>query len=330
MNHMPENACVFLDRLSLDLGDLDLSAIENMTHFRSYDSTTPQQVVERTSDAEIIIVNKVVLNEALLRQLPRLKLICVIATGINNIDLAVANELGIKVCNVKDYSAAAVSQHVFMLILALYTNFTSYQNDIQKGEWQAQDQFCLLSHPIFELKGKTLGIIGYGHIARAVHRIALAFEMKVIIAQSLSVNAEPSTDRVSLTELLKQSDIVTIHCPLTELSRNLIAAAQFRQMKNSALLINTARGGIVNEQDLIEALTSGEIAGAGIDSIAEEPPSPSNPIMQQQLPQLIVTPHNAWGAVEARQRLVDGTAANIESFLDGKLDQPDQIQSLTA
>ncbi len=320
--------CVFLDRLSLDLQDLDLSPLQRLTQFRSYDSSTQEQILEHARDAEIIVVNKVILAKNTLRQLHRLKLICVIATGTNNVDLKVANELGIKVCNVKDYSAAAVSQHVFMLILALYTHFLSYQQDIRRGKWQAQDQFCLLNHPIHELKGKTLGIIGYGHIAKAVQKIALAFEMQVYIAQSLTGAAQQSADRLPLSKILKQSDVISIHCPLTDLSRNLIAAAQFKQMKNTAILINTARGGIVNEQDLIEALINGEIAGAGIDSIQQEPPSPTDPMLQQQLPQLIVTPHNAWGAVEARQRLVDRTADNITAYLDGQLDQPGQIQSL--
>lgn len=320
--------CVFLDRLSLDLQDLDLSPIQRLTQFRSYDSSTPEQILEHARDAEIIIVNKVVLAENTLRQLHRLKLICVIATGTNNVDLKIANELGIKVCNVKDYSAAAVSQHVFMLILALYTHFLTYQQDIKQGKWQAQDQFCLLSHPIHELKSKTLGIIGYGHIAKAVQRIALAFGMQVNIAESLTGSHQQSTDRLPLSEILEQSDVISVHCPLTDLSRNLIAAPQFKQMKNTAILINTARGGIVNEQDLVEALINGEIAGAGIDSIQQEPPSPTDLIMQQQLPQLIITPHNAWGAVEARQRLVDRTADNITAYLNGQLDQPGQIQSL--
>jgi glycerate dehydrogenase len=324
--------CVFLDRLSLDLDDLDFSSIEQTTCFKAFDRSTQDQVVERCRDAEIVIVNKVVLNETSLRQLTSTKLVCVIATGTNNVDIKVANQLGIKVCNVKDYSAAAVSQHVFMLMLALYTQFQQYQHDMHQGKWQAQDQFCLLNHPIRELKGKTLGIIGYGHIAKAVEKIARAFEMNVLIAQSLATRPELSPDRTPFEEVLKQSDVVTLHCPLSELTRNLISAKQFKWMKNTAILINAARGGIVNEADLIEALQQKEIAGAALDSIQQEPPTADNPIIQQQakLPQLIVTPHNAWGAVEARQRLVDGTFANIQAFLSKTLDQPGQIQSLTA
>jgi glycerate dehydrogenase len=321
---------VFLDRLSIDLNDLDFSAIQTVSKFTAYGRTTQDQIIQRAQDAEIVIVNKVILNEAILKQLPKLKLICVIATGTNNIDIKAANHLGIKVCNVKDYSAAAVSQHVFMLILALYTRFMDYQADIKQGKWQSQDQFCLLNHPIRELKGKTIGLIGYGHIARAVEKIALAFDMKVIIAQSLTTPQQLSSGRLPLKEVLVQSDIVSLHCPLSDLSRNLISAQQFTWMKNSAILINAARGGIVNEADLIEALKNEQIAGAAIDSIEQEPPSPANPIMQAQLAQLIITPHNAWGAVEARQRLVDSTLANINAYIDNSLDQQGQIQSLFA
>ncbi len=321
-------SCIFLDRLSIDLGDLDFSAIEGLTLYIAYNQSSRHQILERLRDAEIVIVNKVRLDEDILSQLSKLKLICVIATGTNNIDIAVANRLGIKVCNVKDYSAAAVSQHVFMLTLALYTRFLDYQSDIRQGKWQSQDQFCLLNHPIRELKGKTIGLIGYGHIAKAVEKIALAFDMKVIIAQSLTTSQHQHADRLPLKELLMQSDIVSLHCPLTDLSRNLISAQQFEWMKSSAILINAARGGIVNEADLIDALKSGQIAGAAVDSIEEEPPSPANPIIQAQLPNLIITPHNAWGAVEARQRLVDNTFANIRAYLDNTLDQEGQIQSI--
>jgi glycerate dehydrogenase len=330
MTNLQRAKCVFLDRDSIDLNDLDFGEIEALTQFSSFGHTAPEQVVQHSQDAEIIIVNKVVLNEQTLNALPLLKFIGVIATGTNNIDIAAASRLGIKVCNVKDYSASAVSQHVFMLILALYTRFREYQQDITQGKWQAQDQFCLLSHPIQELQGKTIGLIGYGHIARAVERIALAFGMRVLIAQSLSHQQSASTDRVPLQELLKESDVISLHCPLSDQSKNLIGAEQFAMMKNTAIIINAARGGIINEADLLHALESGEIAGAGIDSLVTEPPTPSDPMIQARLPQLIITPHNAWGAVEARQRLVNGTADNIRAYLDNTLDQDGQIQSLTA
>ncbi len=308
--------CVFLDRASIDLDDLDLSAIEQSCDLVSHASSDTDQLLDKCRDAEIIIVNKVKLQREQLTALPRLKLICVIATGTNNVDLAAAADCGIAVCNVRDYAAASVSQHVLMLILALTTHFLQYQRDIQQGAWQNQDQFCLLTYPMQELQGKTIGLIGYGHIAHAVEKLALAFGMQVLIGQSLNPAAAAQPDRVDLDQLYQQSDIISVHCPLTEQSRNLITRREFQMMQPSAIVINAARGGIVNEDDLIEALRSGLIGGAGIDCLTEEPPPADHPMISAQLPQLIVTPHNAWGTIQARQRLVDGTAANIQDYLN--------------
>ncbi len=320
---MPQRtAAVFLDWQSIDCDDLDLSAMRSLVDLTVLDRCTSDQVPAAAADAEIIIVNKVVLDRATLSQLPRLKLICVIATGTNNIDIPAAVEMGIKVCNVSDYAAASVSQHVFMLILALYSNFLPYQSDVGKGLWQVQTQFCLLTHPMRELAGKTIGLIGYGHIAKAVHRVAEAFGLKVIIANSLSAPTTPKAGRLPLKQLLQQADIVSLHCPLSDLSRNLIAAEQFSWMKSDAIIINAARGGIVNETDLLDALRSGQIGGAGVDCLQVEPPRANDPMINAQLPNLIITPHNAWGSIEARQRLVDGTTSNIEAHLHGRLDTP--------
>lgn len=313
MNTAPE--CVFLDRQSIDCDDLDLSAIESSTRFRDFDHCDANEVIAKARNAEIIIVNKVQLGRPHLAQLSALKLICVIATGTNNIDLEAATEFGIEVKNVKDYAAASVSQHVFMLILSLTTRFLEYQQDIRKGAWQAQDQFCLLTYPMQELKGKTLGLIGHGHIAEAVEKIAQAFGMTVIISESLREGQEPQQDRVPLKQLLSTSDVISIHCPLTDRTKDLIASPQLEMMKPEALLINTARGGIINEADLLKALEARQIGGAGIDCLSNEPPSASDPMIQANLAQLIITPHNAWGTLQARQRLVDGTAKNIQHYL---------------
>jgi glycerate dehydrogenase len=256
------------------------------------------------------------------------QLLCVIATGTNNVDIPAASELGIRVCNVQDYAAAAVSQHVFMLILALYTRFLDYQRDMAADAWQAQNQFCLLNHPIRELAGKTLGLIGYGHIARAVESVARAFGLRVIVANSLATADAPQSGRLPLEQLLQQADIVSLHCPLSDLSRNLIAREQFALMKNEALIINTARGGIINEADLLDALKTGQIGGAGIDCLATEPPRHNDPMINARLPNLIITPHNAWGTIEARQRLVDGTCNNIAALIEDKLDTPGHPASL--
>ena len=308
--------CVFLDRASIDLDDLDLSQIEQSTELVSHAGCSADEVLDKCRDAEIIIVNKVRLQREHFTALPRLRLVCVIATGTNNVDLGAASESGVVVCNVRDYAAASVSQHVMMLILALTGHFLQYQRDIHQGAWQNQDQFCLLTYPMQELQGKTIGLIGYGHIAHAVEKLALAFGMQVLIGQSLNPASANQPDRVELDELYRQSDIISVHCPLTEQSRNLITRREFDLMKPSAMVINAARGGIINETDLIAALQGGQIAGAGIDCLTEEPPSADHPLITAELPQLIITPHNAWGTIQARQRLVDGTARNIQDYLD--------------
>ena len=312
---MNKPRCVFLDRDSIDCGDLVFSDLENVTNLETHASCRGEEVAEKAANAEIVIVNKVVLGKSQFEKLPQLKLICVIATGTNNIDLDAASQHGITVCNVRDYAAASVSQHVFMLVLALSTRFLEYQDDINAGAWQAQDQFCLLTHPMQELKGKTLGLVGYGHIARAVEAIALAFGMRVLISESINHGGPVREGRTDFNEIIKQSDVISLHCPLTDQTRNLISQRELQQMKPSAILINTARGGIINEADLLDALRGGEIAGAGIDCLVKEPPDPSDPMITAQLKQLIVTPHNAWGTLQARQRLLDGTVQNIRDFL---------------
>ena len=310
--------CRFLDRASLDRGDMDFAAIEALVRFESFDRTDPEQLVDHAADADILIVNKVLLGKEELAALPRLRLICVIATGVNNIDLDAARDIGLPVVNVRDYAAASVSQHAFLLMLALSTRFLDYRKDLDNGRWQAQEQFCLLDHPIRELSGKTLGLVGYGHIARAVERIARAFGMEVLVSRSLRPDAPEQPGRVSLDDLLKKSDIVSLHCPLSDYSRGLIGREQLKAMKEDALLINTARGGIIDETALLEALQGNEIGGAGLDCLEQEPPPPDHPLLKARLPNLILTPHNAWGAREARQRLVDGTAENIRQFLAGR------------
>jgi len=312
---MTRPACVFLDRDSIDCSDLDFDELEASTRLTTWAHCGSDDIIDRAGDAEIVVVNKVLLGETEFAALPRLKLVCVIATGTNNIDLQAASQHGIVVCNVRDYAAASVSQHVFMLILALTTRFLDYQRDIGKGAWQAQTQFCLLSHPMQELKGKTLGLIGYGHIAKAVERIALAFGMQVLIARSARHRARDG--RVDLDEILQRADVISLHCPLTDETRDLIARPQLKMMKDSALIINTARGGIINEADLLEALALGEIGGAGIDCLVTEPPSADDPMLTSQLKNLIITPHNAWGTRQARQRLLDGTVNNIVEFIQG-------------
>ncbi len=310
--------CVFFDRNSIDLDDLDWSAIQSSTDFTSFDHTTPEQVTRHGAQAEIIISNKIRLGTREFAALPDLRLVCVIATGTNNIDHQAAAAHGVEVRNVQDYAAASVSQHVMMLMLVLATRFVDYQQDIREGRWQTQDQFCLLDHPIQSLQGETLGLIGYGHIARAVEQKARAFGMEVIISQSLRAGAAPQPGRVSFAELLERSDFISLHCPLSEWSRNRFGENEFSAMKPGAFIINTARGGIINEAALLQAIQQGEIAGAALDCIEQEPPAADNPIILANLPNLIITPHNAWGTRQARQKLVDGTARNIQQYIEQK------------
>jgi len=320
---MPANRpnCVFLDKLSIDCNDLDFSAISSSTNLSVFDRSGNEDVITRSTDAEIIITNKVKLERQHIEQLPKLKLICVTATGTNNIDFDAATDHNITVCNVKDYAAASVSQHVFLLILALTGNFLSYQKDISKGKWQAQDQFCLLTYPIQALQGKTIGLVGYGHIAKAVERVASAFGMTTLISRSVNPASKDKIQpgRIALDDLLKQADIISLHCPLTESTLNLISARELALMKSTAFIINAARGGIINEADLLEALQTDQIAGAGLDCLVQEPPSADDPLLNADLTQLVITPHNAWGTHLARQKLVDGTTTNIQNYISGNL-----------
>lgn len=308
---------VFLDKDSLDLGDLDFNVLnDSLAQIRYHSATTPDQVAERIADAGVVISNKVVLDAAALEAAAQLKLICVAATGTNNVDLEAAARRGITVCNCRAYGTPSVVQHVFSLILALSTRLLEYRRAVTEGRWQIAKQFCLLDFPIRELAGKTLGIVGYGELGKNIAQIARAFAMEVLIAQRPGT-LEPEEGRIPLTVLLPQVDILTLHCPLTPETRGLIGAWELALMRRDALLINTARGGIVDEAALAEALNRGALGGAGVDVLTEEPPVHSNPLLAVDIPNLIVTPHCAWGSRESRQRLVGQLAQNIRGFFTG-------------
>jgi len=307
---------VFLDAGSISKSDIDMAPLGLLpVAWAYYDHTPPSNVIERISESEIVITNKVVLDEAVLKAAPKLKLICVAATGTNNIDLEAARHRDITVCNVRAYATPSVVEHVFGLILALMRNLPQYQNAVRDGLWQHSVHFSLLSYPIFELNGKTLGIVGYGELGQAVAKLATAFGMQVLIAERAGVDPRPG--RVSLTELLPKVDVLSLHVPLTDETRGLIGAAELQAMRRGAILINTARGGIVDEEALAAALKSGHLGGAGVDVLTQEPPT-TNPLLVEGIPQLIVTPHIAWASREARQRLLNGVVANIEDFI-GKI-----------
>ena len=309
---------VFLDRDSLDCGDLDFNGIDRiLPDLRYYPATAPDQVAARIAEAEVVISNKVVLDAAVLHHAPRLRLICIAATGLNNVDLAAATSRGVTVCNCRGYGTAAVVQHVFALLLALVTRLSDYQRAVRDGRWRQASQFCLLDFPIRELAGKTLGIVGHGELGRGVARVAEAFGMRVLIAQRPGAVEEEQEGRVPLSILLPQVDVLSLHCPLTPETRGLIGAWELALMRRDAILINTARGGLVDEALLADALRQGALGGAGVDVLSLEPPVAGNPLLAPDIPNLIVTPHCAWGSRESRQRLVGQLAENIAGFLNG-------------
>ncbi len=307
---------VFLDHSSLDLGDLDMTPLERaFAELRVHDRSTSEQVIERLQGAQVAISNKVPLDAAALAACPELKLILIAATGSNNVDLTAARELGVTVCNCQGYGTPSVAQHTLMLLLALATRLPDYQRAVHQGRWQQAQQFCLLDFPIVELAGKTLGLLGHGELGGAVAKLAQAFDMRVLLGQL--PGRPPREDRLPLEELLPQVDALTLHCPLTADTRDLIGARELQLMKPGAFLINTARGGLVNEQALADALRLGHLGGAATDVLSQEPPTAGNPLLDPELPRLIVTPHSAWGSREARQRIVVQLAENAEAYFSG-------------
>ncbi|MBA4244640.1 2-hydroxyacid dehydrogenase [Ectopseudomonas hydrolytica] len=307
---------VFLDHASLDLGDLDMHPLQQaFAELTLHAQTAPEQVAERLQGAQVAISNKVPLNAATFAACPELKLVLVTATGTNNIDLNAARAHGVTVSNCQGYGTPSVAQHTLLLLLALATRLPDYQRDVAAGRWQQASQFCLLDHPIVELEGKTLGLLGHGELGSAVARLAEAFGMRVVLGQLPGRPAR--ADRLALHELLPQVDALTLHCPLNEQTRNLIGAAELALMKPQALLVNTARGGLVDEQALADALRRGHLGGAATDVLTQEPPKDGNPLLTGDIPRLIVTPHNAWGSREARQRIVAQVVENAEAFFAG-------------
>lgn len=307
---------VFLDRGSVDRGDLDFSELADaLPDWRFYDASSETAVMQRIADAHVVVINKAPITARALQAATRLRLICVAATGTNNVDLDAARRLGMPVCNVRGYSTPAVVQHVFALLLALTTRLPEYQQAVAAGRWQRSDQFCLMDYPVRELSGKTLGIVGYGELGREVDRIAQAFGMRVLVAQR--PGGAPRAGRPPLHMLLPQVDVLSLHCPLTPETRGLIGARELALMKPDAVLINTARGGLVDETALAEALREGRLGGAGVDVLAQEPPRQGNPLLAPDIPHLIVTPHMAWSSREARQRLLHEVVLNIRAFLAG-------------
>ena len=307
----------FLDAGSMGDG-LVWSCLESSVEdWRWYHNTTGETVVERLQGVDIAVTNKVVLDADTIAAADRLKLICVAATGFNNVDTAAAAAHGIPVVNVTGYATPAVSQHVLALMLAHATRWASYDAAVKRGDWAAGEFFCLLDYPIEELDGQTLGLVGHGELGQAVARLAKAFGMQVLVAERPGARSVRD-GRVAIEDVLERADMISLHCPLTEDTRHLIDADALARMKDSAFLVNTARGAIVDSDALIQALRDGTIAGAALDVLDEEPPPADHPLTDATIPNLIVTPHSAWGSRGARQRMLEGVAANIDAFRNGE------------
>ncbi len=305
---------VILDWATLGLG-VDISPLTDIElEWAVYDMSAPEEVAERIQDAAVVLSNKVVITLAHMEALPTLRYIGVMATGMNNVDLEAARQLGITVTNVTGYGTASVAQHAFSLMLSLATSQPRYARASQDGTWAASPMFCLLDYPIMELHGRKLLIIGYGELGQAVARLAEAFGMDVMVA-AIPGSPTHATDRIALDEGLAQADVVSLHCPLTEQTRHLIDSRRLSLMQPHALLINTARGGLVDEDALVAALKQGRLGGAGFDVLSEEPPVNGNVLLDSNIPNLIVTPHCAWASKSARQRLVNMAANNLQMFL---------------
>jgi glycerate dehydrogenase len=285
--------------------------------YEEYPHTAPDQIVPRLRNATVAIINKVKLDEEMLAQLPGLRMIAITATGYDGIDIAACRRHGIAVANIRNYAAHTVPEHVFALVLALRRNLVAYRQEVEQGAWQKSPQFCLFTHPISELRGSTMGIVGEGAIGKGTAAIARAFGMRVLFAYHPS----PTKKDVVLTpfdQVLAESDVLSLHCPLTPATRGMMGRSELRKMKRSALLINTARGGLVDEAELAQALEEGIIAGAGVDVLSVEPPEDGNPLLGLRLPNFILTPHVAWASDQALQVLADQLIDNIEAWAAGK------------
>jgi len=287
------------------------------TTYTEYDKTTPEQVVERLRDATVAIVNKVVLRDATLAQLPKLKLIAMAATGYDCIEVDACRRRGIALANIRNYAVHTVPEHVFAMVLALRRNLLAYRHDVEQGVWQRSEQFCFLTHPIGDLFGATIGIFGEGAIGQGTAAIARGFGMKVLFADHEPPKA-PGVEFTPMQQVLETSDVISLHAPLTAGTRNMIGTEQFRRMKRNALLVNTARGGLVDERALVQALDEGLIAGAGFDVLTVEPPREGNPLLDVRRHNFILTPHVAWASDGAMQFLADQLIDNIDAWAAGK------------
>lgn len=297
---------------------LDVTALRALLpDLEIYGDTAPEQTIERVRGAAVVLGNKVGLRRKVFEACPEIRFIGLTATGTDNVDIDAAREHGIAVANIRAYCTQSVVEHVFGCLLNLTHALGRYSTDVRAGAWSDAENFCLMTYPMQELSAMTLGLVGYGELARGVERIARAFNMEVIISARPGSKEIPA-GRVSFAELLERADVISLHCPLNDITRGLFGAGQFRAMKKSAILINTARGGLVDSAALADALRNGEIAAAAIDVLPQEPPVKGDPLLEYEGDNLLVTPHIAWGTLQARQNAIDELTANVRAFLEGE------------
>ncbi len=306
---------VVLDGHTVNPGDNSWKEIAELGDLTVYDRTPADQIISRAANADIVLTNKTPLTRETLRALPDLRFIAVLATGHNVIDGQAARELGIDVSNVPTYGTASVAQHTIALLLELCHRVGEHDTSIRRGEWAGQPDFCYWNHPLIELEGRTLGIIGYGRIGQKVGAIAHAIGMQILYLKKDSSRTFPHAQGVSLSELAAESDVISLHCALTPSNTGFIDRKFLSQLKPSAMLVNTARGALINEADLADALAEGSIGGAALDVLTQEPPNPNHPLLHA--PRCVITPHMAWTSVFARRTLIEVTAKNVRAFLGG-------------
>ena len=307
---------VIVDGHTLNPGDLKWDAMKEIADCQIYDRTTLEETIERCKDAKIVITNKVIFDQNILASLPKLKFIGITATGYNVIDLQAAKNRGVTVSNVPAYSTMSVAQMTFALLLELCQHVGHHANTVKEGKWAACDDFCYWDRPLTELAGLTMGLVGFGRIGKATAALAEAFGMDVIVYKpNRDQENHPTTVFVELDELFAQSDVLSLHCPLTETNKEMVNANRLAMMKPTAFVINTSRGPLINEQDLANALNSGQIAGAGLDVLSIEPAASDNPLLTAK--NCVITPHIAWATRAARERLMAATVANVKAFIAG-------------
>jgi glycerate dehydrogenase len=308
---------VFLDFATLGSDRLDVAELTALLpDLQFFDSTPTAELAKRVRDAEFVFANKVRLTKEVIDAAPGIRFIGLTATGVDNVDLHAAGERGIAVCNIRAYCTQAVVEHVFAVLLGFTHSIGRYRRSVRAGDWQKASNFCMLDFPVRELSAMTIGIVGHGELGGGIAKMARHFGMTVLIAAR--PGGPPTDGRTTFTELLKQSDVISLHCPLTDATRSLIGAAELAAMKPTAILINTARGGLVDSAALAAALESGTIAAAAIDVLAQEPPVTGDPLLDYAGDNLILTPHIAWATIEARQNAVSELAANVAAFIGGR------------